>query len=356
MRVALVGPPFSGKSTVFAAVAEAGGSEVHLERPDTEHLAVVKVPDERLDWLFEHYRPGKRVHAEMEFLDVPGLDLTTEASRQRSRSHWPAVRQSDAIGFVLRAFADDAVPAYRDRVDPAGDLAELTDELLFSDLEQATARIEKLTAALTRPTPDRDEHARELELMERLRAALEAEKPLTEAVAGEAEEKAVRAFAFLTLKPSVVVVNCDEDAAAGGGPAAMGGRPVVRLSAKIEEEIAALPAEERGPFMEAMGIETPAAEKLIRSCYDALDLVTFFTHGEKEARAWSVPAGTDAVTAAGEVHTDMARGFIRAEVVAFEDLRAAGSDKAARAAGKFRLEGKSYVVRDGDVIHFRFNV
>jgi GTP-binding protein YchF len=356
MRVALVGPPLSGKSTLFAAVAEAGGSHVHLDRPDTEHLAVVKVPDERLEWLFELYKPKKCVHAELEFLDVPGLDLTDEPARQRARQHWPAVRQSDMLALVLRGFRDDAIPAYQDRLDPPGDLEELTAEMLFSDLEQVAGRTEKLRAALKKPTGDREAHQRELALMERMQQALESERPLAEVVANEAEEKMVRAFAFLTLKPLLVVVNCDEDAAGGGGPETIGGYPAIQLSAKIEEEIASLPPGERGEFLEAMGIKTPAADRLIRSCYDAMRVVSFFTHGDKEARAWTVPAGTEAVAAAGEVHTDMARGFIRAEVIGFEDLKAAGDEKGARAAGKYRLEGKSYVVQDGDVIHFRFNV
>ena len=356
MRAALIGPPYSGKSTLFAAVAEAGGSHVHLERPDTEHLAVVKVPDERLEWLGELHKPQKLTYAELELLDVPGLDLTDQASRQRSRGHWAAVRQSDMIVIVLRDFHDDSVPPYRGRVDPAADLEELRSELLFSDLEQVAARIQKLKAALRKRTPDHEQNARELELMERMQQALEEEKPLTEAVADEAEEKMVRAFAFLTLKPALVVLNCDEDAAAAGGSEGFRGYPAIRLSARIEEEIAALDPSERGEFMEAMGISTPAAERLIRACYEAMNLLSFFTAVGKEVRAWTVPAGTNAVAAAGEVHTDMARGFIRAEVIAFEDLRAAGDEKRARAAGKYRLEGKGYVVQDGDDIVFRFSV
>ncbi len=356
MRVAMVGPPLSGKSTLFAAVAEAGGSHVHLERADQEHLAVVKVPDQRLDWLHEHYHTGKCHHAELEFLDVPGLDLTTEPARHHARTHWPAVRQSDMIVLVLRSFHDPSVPAYRDRVDVGADLEELGTEMLFSDLEQVTARIDKVQAALRKSSRDREAHERELELMQRLRETLEAEKPLSEAVANAEEEKLVRAFAFLTLKPAIAVVNCDEDAVPAQPPEKLGDHPALHLSAKIEEEIAALPEQERGEFLEAMGISAPARERLIRSCYSAMNLVSFFTHNENECRAWSVPAGTDAVTAAGEIHSDIARGFIRAEVVAFEDLRAAGEAKAARAAGKFRLEGKSYLVQDGDVILFRFNV
>jgi len=356
MRVALVGPSYSGKSTLFAAVAEAGGTTVHLDRPDQGHLAVLKVPDERVEWGQREFGSKKAIHAELELLDVPGLDLSDQAGRGRARAHWPAVRNSDMIVLVLRAFADEAVPAYRGRVDPRADLDELMSEMLFSDLEQVTNRVAKLTESVRKPTPDRDEQLKELALMQRLQQALEQEKPLTEAVENEAEEKMVRAFAFLTLKPTLVVINCDEDAAAEPAPGRFGAYPAIQLSARIEEEIARLDPSERAEFLADLGITSSASERLIRSCYEAMHLVSFLTFGDREARAWTVPAGTDALTAAGGIHTDMARGFIRAEVVSFADLRAAGSEKAARAAGKYRLEGKTYVVQDGDVIYFRFNV
>ena len=356
MRVALVGPPYSGKSTLFAAVAEAGGSHVNLERADQEHLAVVKVPDERLEWMHELLQPPKKTHAEIEFLDVPGVDLSTFAAQQRARSHWLAVRQSDMIVFVLRAFRDDSVAAHRNRVDPAADLEELWAELLFSDLEQVGNRIEKLQAALRKPTLDRKDNLRELELMERMQAALEEEKPLSQAVKDRAEEKMLRAFAFLTLKPVMVVLNCDEDAAGESGPSEMAGYPTIQLSAKIEEEIASLAEAERDEFLEAMGVTELARDRLIRSCYGAMRLVSFFTAGPKEVRAWTIPAGTSAASAAGEIHSDMERGFIRAQVIAYDDLRAAGGEKEAKAAGKYRLEGKDYIVQDGDEILFRFNV
>ena len=356
MRVAFVGPPFSGKTTLFMAIAEAGGSGVHADRPDQPHRAVVKVPDERVDWLCEQYKPEKCTHAELELLDLPGFDLTGEAARQRARAHWPAVRNSDMIVLVLANFHNSAVPAYRDRLDYLADLDELRSEMLFSDLEQVMNRIEKLQAALKKPLPDREEKLRELALMERLQAALEEEKPLIEAVDSEAEKKAIRAFAFLTLKPALVVVNCDEGGVPADAAKEVGGLPAVFLSARIEEEIAALPAQERGAFLADMGIGEPAHDVLIRSCYRSMDLISFLTSGEDECRAWTVRAGTDAVTAAGEIHSDIARGFIRAEIISYDDLHAAGDEKGARAAGKFRLEGKTYIVRDGDVVHFRFSV
>ena len=356
MRVALIGPPQSGKSVLFAAVAEAGGSHVHLARPDQPHLAVVKVPDERLDWLAELVKPKKTTPAELEFLDVPGFDLADEPGRHRTKVHWPALRQSDMLAFVVRGFADETVPAYRSRVDPAADVEELVAEMLFADLEQATSRVEKLTQAMRKHTANRDEQARELELMKRLVEVLEAEKPLAEAATTQAEAKLLRSFAFLSEKPMLAVLNCGEDVAGKPGPDRLGPVPAIQLSAKIEEELAQLAPDERGEFLADLGISSPARDRLIRACYQGMHLVSFFTTNSAECRAWTVPAGTDALTAAGQVHTDIARGFIRAETVAFDDLRAAGDMKAAKAAGKVRLEGKTYTVADGDVIYFRFNV
>ena len=356
MRVALVGPPQSGKSTLFAAVAEAGGSDVDLSRPDQTHLAVVKVPDERLGWMAELEHSKKTTPAELEFLDVPGFDLSDQAGRDRARAHWQEMQQSDMLVFVVAGFADPGVAAHRGRVDPAGDVEELLNEMLFADLERVTNRIDRIESTLRKPLPNRDELLREQELMQRLREALEADRPIAEALHGEAESKLVRSFQFLTLKPTLVVLNCGEDAAGQAGPDGLSGLPVVHLSAKIEEEIAQLSEAERGEFLADLGLEAPARDRLLRACYERLSLISFLTAGPTEARAWSIPAGTDAFTAAGEIHTDIARGFIRAEVVAFEDLKAAGDHKAAKAAAKVRLEGKSYVVRDGDVILFRFNV
>lgn len=356
MRVALVGPPLSGKSTLFAAVAEAGGSHVDLSRPDQPHLAVVKVPDERLTWLAEHYQPKKVTPAELEFLDLPGLDLRDEASRRQSRQHWAAMRQSDMLVFVLRAFEDPSAPAYRDRVDPAADLDELLAEMLFADLEQVTNRIEKLEVAVRKPTPRREEHQRELAVMQRLRDALEEEQPISSAVQSEAEDKLIRSFAFLSQKPMLVVLNVSEDDAGEPGPEELAGLQCVQLSARIEEEIAQLDEAERQEFMSDLGLETSARDRLIRACYRSLQLISFLTVGEDECRAWTVPAGTTAVEAAEEIHSDIARGFIRAETVSYEDLRRAGEMKTARSQGTIRLEGKAYQVQDGDVINFRFNV
>ena len=258
--------------------------------------------------------------------------------------------------LVVRGFEEATVPAYRGRVDPAADIEELLAEMLFADLERVSARIDRLESAVKKPTARRDEQQRELEVMKRLMAGLEAEQPLADVVHAEPETKLLRSFQFLTLKPTLAVLNCGESDAGGAGPEELSGLPCLQLSAEIEEEIAQLPPSERGGFLADLGLTEPARDRLVRACYQRLNLVSFLTEGSNECRAWSVPAGTDALGAAGAVHSDMARGFIRAEVVAFDDLKALGDHKAAKAAGKSRLEGKTYVVQDGDVIYFHFNV
>jgi len=356
MRVAFVGPPQSGKSTLLAAVAEAGGSQIDLHRPDQPHLAVVKVPDERVDWLAELSKSKKVTQAELEFLDLPGFDLSDEPGRLRARTHWQEMEHSDMLAFVVAGFSAPTAPPYRGRTDPAGDVQELLAEMLFADMERVSARIGKLQTALKKPTAHRDEQRRELELMERLLATLEAERPISEAVKTDSEAKCVRSFGFLTLKPTLAVLNCAEDAAVGPGPDKLAGLDCIQLSAKIEEELARLPAADRREFLADLHLAAPARDRLIRACYRKLNLVSFLTHGPTEARAWTVPAGTSAVAAAETIHSDIARGFIRAEVYGYDELVAAGDEKALKAVGKIRLEGKDYVVQDGDVIYFRFNV
>ncbi len=354
MRVALVGPSQSGKSTLFSAVALAEGAEIDMSRADQPHLATVKVPDDRLIWLSEHYKPKKTTYAELEFLDLPGFDLSDEAGRARAKSHWTAMRQSDMLAFVLRSFEDSSVMAYRDRIDPAADVEELRSEMLFADLDQVTQRVEKLEVSVKKPTPKRDEQMKELDLMRRILEALEGEQPVSKAIKSEGEAKLIRSFAFLSAMPVLAAINCSEDQLSV--PVDLGPIPTMSLSAQIEAEIAQLSPMERQEFLDDLGISASARDRLVRACYEQMDLVSFLTVGEDECRAWTIPAGTDAVTAAEEIHSDIARGFIRAETVAYDELFAAGDMKAAKAAGKVRLEGKQYIVQDGDIINFRFNV
>jgi ribosome-binding ATPase len=355
MRICFVGPPQSGKSTLFSAVVEAGGSSVDISRGDQAHLGVVKVPDERLIWLSELFNPKKTTPAELELLDLPGFDLSGEAGRSRSKTHWTAMRQSDCLVLVVRDFGDDSVAQYRNRIDAQADVRELLSELLFADLEQVTARVEKLEVSVKKPTPKRDEQLRELELMKRLLDALENEKLLNEVIASESDAKLVSSFGFLSQKPVLVVYNSQEDKIASV-PDTIEDVPVLGLCAQIEEEIAQLEPSERGEFLAEMNLDASASDRLIRACYDRMNLVSFLTTGEDECRAWTIPANTPAVEAAGKIHSDIARGFIRAETVAYDDFHSAGDMKQAKAAGTIRLEGKTYLVQDGDMINFRFNV
>ena len=296
---------------------------------------MVKVPDERLTWLAEQYKPKKVTPAELEFLDLPGLDLRDEAGRKRAKEHWASMRQADMLVMVLRNFHGQTVPAYRDRIDPKADLQELLGEMLFADLDQVSVRMDKLETVLKKPSPKKDEQGRELDLMKRLKDALENEKPVSQAVSDGVEDKLLRGFGFLSQKPSLAVLNVDESGLAQAGAAEkFESLPCVVLSAKIEEEIAQLPPADRTDFLADLGLQAAARDRLIRACYASLKLVSFLTVGEDECRAWTVPSGTDAVTAAAEIHSDIARGFIRAETVAYADLYAAGDMKGVKAAGK----------------------
>jgi GTP-binding protein YchF len=357
MQVALIGLAQSGKSTLFSAVTE---GQVHT-RAGASHQAdraVVTVPDERLEKLAEVMQPKKVTHATIELLDFPGLSFADEPGRHEARRIVAQGRQVDMLVWVIRGFHNDSVAAYRDRVDPAKDLEELKNELLLADLELVANRIEKLRASITKPTPHVEQDKRELALMERCHEALENVRNIREVIQSEEEEKLVRSFGFLTLKPILAVVNIDEDDI---GKSALlspeqAGYEVMSLSAQIESELAVLAPEERQVFLQDMGLEVMAKDRFLQKCYRALQVISFFTFVSGEVRAWTVPSGSTAVEAAGAIHNDIQRGFIRAETVHWEDFVAAGDMKAAKAAGKVRLEGKTYQVQDGDIITFRFNV
>jgi len=353
MRVAFVGPLMSGKSTLFRAVTGQTAPGHH----GGEQLAVVKVPDPRLDWLNELYHPKKKVEATLECLDVPGFSQETAAQQAEFRKSLPALRLCDALVAVVRAFENPTVPPYRNRIDAKADLEELASELSFCDLEQVGNRIERLEKSLKKPTKDHEHEKRELELMQRCQQALENEQPISSALHNDEERKMLSSFAFLTELPIIVVINVGEDQAAAPAPFEYPhAHSTIALCTDTEEQIAQLPPEDREVFLADLGVSEPAHDRLIRACYEAAGLISFLTVGEDEVRAWPVQKGSDAVTAAGKIHTDIARGFIRAETVAYDDLHAAGEMKAAKAAGKVRLEGKTYIVQDGDVIDFRFNV
>jgi GTP-binding protein YchF len=354
MKVALIGPPQSGKTTLFTAVT---GQAAPPAQTGLEHVAIVHVPDPRLAVLAEMRRVKRTVPAALDFVDFPGVSLAVSQGQNEFRRHAAGMRTCDALVVVLRAFENEVIPPYRDRIDPAADLEELRTELAFADLDVATGRVERLRKQVTKPTPTQDHDRRELALLERCQDALENDRPISSALQSDEERQMVSSFAFLTQQPLVLVVNVSE-AALGSPPVLPFGDEavVITLSAEIEAEIAQLDEADRPDFLADLGIGEPARDSLIHACYQALGLISFLTWTDEEVRAWSVPAGTPAIEAAGKVHSDMARGFIRAETISFDDLAAAGDMKAAKAAGKVRLEGKTYLVQDGDVIQFRFNV
>ena len=261
--------------------------------------------------------------------------------------------------LVVRAFVNPAVPPYRNTVNPARDLAELQTELLLADLELVATRIEKLEKQVHKPTKTQAQDKAELALHKKLQDAIESEKPISSAIENEAELDMIKSFGFLTLKPIAVAVNVGEnniDEKFDFSDRLDSSVPITTICAKLEYELAQLDAQSRAEFMDDLGITKSAAGKFCNSCYTALGLISFLTVASNEVRAWPIKKDTIAVEAAGKVHTDIKRGFIRAETFSFDEFKEYGSEKALKAAGKIRLEGKEYVVQDGDIIVFRFNV
>jgi len=353
VKVGLVGFAGSGKTTVFNALtgltAEVGGYGAR----EKVNVGVIKVPDHRVDKLAELYNPKKKTFAEISFVDVAGPQ--TEEGEHAEAGLDPKLvqhmRDVDALVHVVRAFDN---PMLVQPPDAVRDIMAFDDELVLTDLVQIENRITRL-----KKEKDSD---RERELMERLKSSLETERPLRDAELTHEELGVIAGFRFLSLKPLLLLINLGEDAVAAGPSsevlevASSKKLSTIAMSGKVEMEIAELAAGEQREFLDALGISEPARDRFIRAAYALLDLISFLTSGEDECRAWSIKRGTHAQRAAGVIHSDIERGFIRAEVVRFEDLVALGSEAKCREQGKLKLEGKDYVVQDGDVIHFRFNV
>ncbi|MBN2271099.1 MAG: redox-regulated ATPase YchF [Sedimentisphaerales bacterium] len=356
MKVAMLGLLESGKSTLFSAIS---GKEPAPIGTTAIEEAIVPVPDERLDFLAELYKPKKITHATIDSLDVPGFTFHDEHARAAAARLIEKIRTVDLLVLVLRAFEDPAVPPYRGAVDPARDLTELMTELLLADLQLVTTRIGHLEKDAKKPSKSQTYDKAELELQKKLQDAIESEKPISAAVETDEQRQIVKSLGFLTLKPVVVAVNVSENRLSDTfqfsdivDPDA----PVVTISAKLERELVQLDPESRAEFMADLGITRSATGKFVNSCYFALGLISFLTVVSGELRAWPIKKGTTALDAAGKVHTDIKRGFIKAETISFDDLKELGDEKKIKAAGKVRLEGKEYVVNDGDIINFRFNV
>jgi GTP-binding protein YchF len=356
MRVALVGLLQSGKSTILASLS---GKAIPAIGSASIEETIVPVPDERFEWLTELYNPKKITHATIDCLDLPGFNFTDEHGRAAARRLIGQIRTVELLVLVIRAFDDPSVPPYRNTVDPARDLAELQTELLLADLELVTTRIGNLEKQVHKPTKSQARDKVELALQKKLAEAIESERPISSAVETEAEREMIKSLGFLTLKPVVVAVNVGEDQL--GEKFDFTGRiggstPVINICAKLEHELAQLDADSKAEFMADLDIAESAAGKFVRGCYSALGLISFLTVASNELRAWPIQEGTTAVDAAGKIHTDLKRGFIRAETFSYDELREHGSEKALKAAGRIRLEGKEYIVQDGDIINFRFNV
>ncbi|MFW6162367.1 MAG: DUF933 domain-containing protein [Planctomycetota bacterium] len=356
MRIAMIGLPSSGKTTLFDAVTGRQDEPGAYVAPGAIHVGTVDVADERLDFLFDEiFDAKKKVPAQVECVDLGGL-FTGDKPEPNAVE---ALRDADALVKVVRAFTDPAHPHPKGSVDPARDLEDLNAELFIVDVDIIERRIERLRESVTKPTPKQEQEKAELALLERCRTQLDAVGALDQLDVSEDEAKVLRGFCFLTQKPSVTVVNIGEDQL-GDEQAAIEGLgethgPALAVTAEIEKELLDLEPDERAPFLADYGLAALSAQRVVHAALEALDMITFFTGGEKEVRAWLIPRGSTALEAADKVHTDMARGFIRAEVVSVADLREHGSFKDVRAAGKERLEGKDHIVADGDVLHIRFS-
>ncbi len=349
MKVAIVGLPKSGKSTVFTAVT---GLAVDPYAPPQAHQGVVRVPDPRLNYLTELYKPKKVTQATIEFIDIPGCSLSDAHGRDAWKQLLPTVRQADALVAVVRDFKNDAVPAYRDRIDAQADFDEVWAELIFADLDAVTTRLERLEKGLKKPTGSQDAQKHEMALLERCKTALESDAPLSSVLNSDNDRAVVSSFSFLTQKPIICVRNVSDDAVASAKPVQAGhAAGSIALSASIEAEIALLDPSDRAAFLADLGLQAPAKDRLIQTSYQAMGLISFLTMGEDEVRAWTITKGSTAVEAAGKIHSDLARGFVRAETIAYDDLVTHKDSKGAKAAGKARKEGKTYIVADGDILN-----
>jgi GTP-binding protein YchF len=337
MRVGIVGFAGSGKSTLFQLLT---GTRPDPSKVHAGQVGVATLSDPRLDYLATLHNPKKVTPATVEFLDTPGLLSGSHADNPQRLA---LIREGDALLIVLDGFSGG---------DAATQLAAFRDELLFADLTVVTSRAERLEASVKKARPDREQSLKELEIIKVVQAALEAGKPVTTLELSADDKKPLRSFGLLTDKPQVALLNTLQgqdvpDALLAMAPEALA------IDAKLELELSQLEPDERAAFMTDLGVGELGRDRIIRQAYDAVGIITFFTAGEPEVRGWNLERAANAVEAAGKIHTDIAKGFIRAEVTAFDELHAAGSLKEAKAKHLQRLEGKEYIVKDGDVIYFR---
>jgi ribosome-binding ATPase len=360
-KCGIVGLPNVGKSTLFNALTEsAAAAAANYPFCTIEpNIGEVPVPDPRLDKLGAIAKSAQIVPTRLTFVDIAGLVKGASKGEGLGNQFLAHIREVDAVAYVLRCFEDADVVHVEGRVDPIADADTIETELMLADLES----LERRLPILEKKIRGQDKEAKKtLEIVERALALLREGRPARLAYVNEEERPLFKGLGLLTAKPVLYVANVDEASAAAGNTysarvaerAAKEGAGCVVISAKIEAELAELPPQERRAYLSELGLAEPGLNRLIREGYKLLGLITYFTAGPKEARAWTVPRGTRAPQAAGVIHTDFEKGFIRAETIPYDDYVALGGETGARDAGKLRLEGKDYVVEDGDVLHFRF--